>query len=71
MPRVDGLAAIQQIRREPALQTVPIIAMTALAMVGDRERCLAVGATDYLSKPLKLKELVAKIQHLLAGESAP
>ncbi|MBP0005986.1 MAG: PAS domain S-box protein [Cyanobacteria bacterium SBC] len=65
MPGIDGLEAIQQIRRYPNLVDVPIIALTALAMVGDRERCLAAGANDYLSKPFKLKQLTGCIQKLL------
>jgi CheY-like chemotaxis protein len=57
MPGIDGIEAIQQIRCDPNLINVPIIALTALAMAGDRERCLEAGANDYLSKPVKLKAL--------------
>ena len=72
MPGMDGLAAIQQIRQQEHLQSVPIIALTALVMEGDREQCLAAGATEYLSKPVKLKQLVTLIQHLLApSQSSP
>ncbi len=66
MPGVDGIQAIKQIRGNPRLVNIPIIALTALAMPGDRERCLGAGANDYLSKPVKLKELVAVIQKLLS-----
>ncbi|MBD2328126.1 PAS domain S-box protein [Alkalinema sp. FACHB-956] len=72
MPEVDGLAAIQQIRQIPELATLPIVALTALAMADDRERCLNAGANDYLTKPVKLKQLVVTIQHWLAQtRSAP
>ncbi|TVQ13274.1 MAG: response regulator [Leptolyngbya sp. DLM2.Bin27] len=68
MPGVNGLEAIQQIRRDSDenIQNIPIIALTALSMTGDRERCLQAGATEYMSKPVKLKTLAAKIQELLA-----
>jgi CheY-like chemotaxis protein len=55
MPVIDGMEAIKQIRLNPDLLDIPIIALTALAMTGDREKCLAVGANEYLSKPIKLK----------------
>ncbi|MCX5934742.1 MAG: response regulator, partial [Pseudanabaena sp. LacPavin_0818_WC45_MAG_42_6] len=62
MPGIDGIEATQQIRCDPNLINVPIIALTALAMTGDRERCLEAGANDYLSKPVKLKALDQMIQ---------
>ena len=65
MPMMDGIEATRQIRLEPNLVDIPIIAMTALAMSGDRDRCLAAGANEYVSKPLKLKQLVTTIQSLL------
>ncbi|MEO0984172.1 MAG: ATP-binding protein [Cyanobacteria bacterium J06639_14] len=70
MPGMDGLEATHQIRRDPSLVKVPVLAMTALAMTGDRERCLAAGANDYLRKPVKLQELVATIQRLLSVNNA-
>ncbi|MEB3267889.1 MAG: ATP-binding protein, partial [Leptolyngbya sp.] len=57
MPDMDGLTAIQHLRKKPGLATVPIIALTALAMADDRDRCLAAGANEYLSKPIRLKVL--------------
>ncbi len=65
LPKLDGLEAIYQIRTEQLLVSTPIIALTALAMTGDEEKCLKAGANDYISKPVKLKKLVEKIQHLL------
>ncbi|MGL4379074.1 MAG: PAS domain S-box protein, partial [Microcoleaceae cyanobacterium] len=65
MPGMDGLEAIKQIRLDPNFVDVPIIALTALAMTGDRDRCLAQGANDYLTKPVKLKQLAITIQQLL------
>jgi PAS domain S-box-containing protein len=65
MPVIDGLEAIRQIRLDPHLLDVPIIALTALAMIGDRERCLAVGANEYIAKPVKLKQLASTMQLLL------
>jgi PAS domain S-box-containing protein len=58
MPEMDGLEATQRIRLDADLQTMPIVALTALAMPGDRERCLAAGATDYLTKPISPKHLL-------------
>lgn len=63
MPKMDGLEATRQIRRIFALAQTPIIALTALAMTGDRDRCLEAGANDYLSKPINFKLLVELIQH--------
>jgi len=64
MPKVDGLDAIKWIRSNHSTD-LPIIAITALAMTGDRERCLEAGANDYLSKPIKLKQLAATIQQFV------
>jgi signal transduction histidine kinase/DNA-binding response OmpR family regulator len=67
MPVMDGLTAIKEIRGNAAMPAVPIIALTALAMPGDRERCLAAGATDYMSKPVSVKALAAMIRRLLSA----
>ncbi len=66
MPEMDGLEAISWMRRQPKLVKIPIIALTALAMAGDREKCLGYGANEYLAKPVKLKELHHRIQSFLA-----
>jgi CheY-like chemotaxis protein len=68
MPGMDGLTAMGRIRADFDVAQVPIIALTALAMPGDHERCLSLGANDYLSKPVSLKHLVQRIEHYLAGE---
>lgn len=65
MPGMDGLEAIRQIRQNPALVDVPIIALTAFAMPEDRENCFRAGATEYFSKPVQLKALAATLQALL------
>ncbi|HSL42728.1 MAG TPA: response regulator [Anaerolineales bacterium] len=65
MPNMDGLEATRRLRADPEFRTVPIIALTALAMPGDRERCLAAGATDYITKPVSLKKLAEMIEKYL------
>jgi len=62
MPDMDGLEATRRIRADAKMGTIPIIALTALAMPGDREKCMQAGANDYLSKPISLKGLVKAIE---------
>ncbi|MBC7690875.1 MAG: response regulator [Methylotenera sp.] len=64
MPELDGYEATRRIRQEEttAIRIVPIVAMTANAMNGDREKCLAAGMNDYISKPMKLADLDAVIE---------
>ena len=52
MPEMDGYQTIKVIRNDPRFQTLPIVAITAKALKEDRDRCLAAGASDYLSKPV-------------------
>ncbi|MEA3445683.1 MAG: response regulator, partial [Bacteroidota bacterium] len=65
MPNMDGLTATEQIRSDLKISKLPIIAMTANAMKGDREKCLAAGMNDYLSKPIKPDELFAILENWL------
>lgn len=65
MPELDGLEVARRLRAEPRFAATPILALTALAMPGDRERCLEAGASEYMTKPVSLKRLVETIQRLL------
>ena len=68
MPELDGFAATQAIRAmEDGGERTPIIAMTANAMAGDREACLAAGMDDYLPKPLEIQSMAEAIQRWLRG----
>jgi two-component system cell cycle response regulator DivK len=58
MPGMDGYEAIAKMKREPRLKDIPVIAVTAQAMMGDRERCLNAGAVGYVSKPINVDELM-------------
>jgi PAS domain S-box-containing protein len=68
MPDMDGLETTRRIRAEAGLEHTPIVALTALAMPGDRERCLEAGMNDYISKPIILKDLLTAIADHLAGD---
>jgi PAS domain S-box-containing protein len=65
MPGMDGLEAMTHIRAHTAFRELPIVALTALAMPGDRERCFEAGANEYMSKPVSLRGLLQTIQSLL------
>ena len=65
IPVIDGWQATQQIKANPQTRTIPVIALTADAMAGEREKAIAVGCDDYDTKPVDLPQLVAKITRLL------
>lgn len=65
MPEMGGFEAIEKIRNDKSIRSVPIIALTAKAMKGDREKCLEAGANEYVSKPVNLQELLEKMIRLL------
>jgi signal transduction histidine kinase/DNA-binding response OmpR family regulator len=67
MPEMDGITAARLIRERPEWQNVPIVAITAHAMNGDRERCLQAGMTGYVSKPIAPKTLIEAVRNQLAG----
>ena len=70
MPVLDGLETTRVIRRNPRWSNLPIIAMTAHAMNGDRERCIQAGMDSYLSKPIQPAHLIATIEQHLAGRAS-
>lgn len=67
MPGMNGYAAVRALREQPRWATVPIIAVTASSMPGDRERSLEAGCTDYLSKPINPRELLKVVAHYVEG----
>jgi len=62
MPEMDGYRTMQKIRNDAKLRRLPIIALTAKAMKGDREKCIAAGASDYLAKPVNTEQLLAALR---------
>lgn len=65
LPVMDGWEATRRLKADPQTQPIPIIALTAHAIAGDRERCLAAGCDEYESKPVKFPRLLEKIEQIL------
>jgi two-component system cell cycle response regulator DivK len=70
LPTLDGLEAARRLKAAPETQAIPIIALTAHAMVGDREKAIEAGCDDYDTKPIELPRLLDKIQNILGKETA-
>ncbi len=62
MPEMDGYETIREIRSTSQFRSLPILAVTSKAMMGDREKCIAVGASDYISKPVDIDQLVSLLR---------
>jgi CheY-like chemotaxis protein len=67
LPVIDGWEATRQLKADPAARAIPIIALTAHAMAGDREKALEAGANDYDTKPIDLPRLLSKMEALLSA----
>ncbi len=70
LPVLNGWEATRQLKATPATQAIPIIALTALAMVGEREKALEAGCDDYDTKPIEMSRLLEKIERLVVGRSS-
>jgi two-component system cell cycle response regulator DivK len=68
MPDMDGYEMISTIRQQPELQQMPLIAVTAQAMKGDREKCIAMGADDYIAKPINVDILLKVIRQYVNND---
>jgi len=65
LPGLDGYAVLQRLKTNPATASIPVVALTAQAMVGDREQALAAGFTDYIPKPVDTRTLADRVRALL------
>lgn len=71
LPVLDGWEATRRIKAAPETQAIPVIALTAHAMTGDREKALAAGCDDYDTKPIEFRRLLGKIQAILEKQATP
>ena len=71
LPEMDGWEATRRLKSESATRHIPILALTAHALVGDREKALRAGCDDYETKPIDLPRLLAKMEALMVQETAP
>ena len=71
LPVLDGWEAARRLKAAPETQAIPVIALTAHAMVGDREKAIAAGCDDYDTKPVEFQRLLEKIEAILGKETRP
>lgn len=71
LPGMDGLTATRVLRQDPVTAAIPIVALTAHAMKGDRERALEAGCNGYIAKPIDTRRFLAQIQAFLPGAARP
>jgi two-component system cell cycle response regulator DivK len=68
LPGMDGVAALQHLMAEPSTAAVPVVALTAFAMAGDRERLLDAGFKGYIAKPINVREFPEQVRQFLSGD---
>jgi two-component system alkaline phosphatase synthesis response regulator PhoP len=71
MPGMDGFAVCQRVRTDPRFSMIPVILLTAKGQESDRERGIASGATDFMSKPYSPSEMLRRVREILSGEETP